>query len=81
MRLRFDIKGASQEYEARTGLRLTYSELSSICGLSQDTIKSLASRTDYNTSLQVISQISNALNINPLRFLIWESDNEGNEKT
>lgn len=78
--LKFDLKGVIQEYEAKTGIRLTYPELSKISGVAPDTIKSLASRSDYNTTLMVISQICSALNISPLKFLDWSSEKPINEK-
>ncbi len=77
--LKFDLKGVIQDYEARTGLRLTYTELSKISGVAHDTIKSLASRDDYNTTLIVITQICSTLNISPLKFLDWSTDKPINE--
>jgi hypothetical protein len=72
--LKFDLKGVVQEYEAKTGLRLTYVDIAQITGVATDTIKSLASRDDYNTSLAVITQLCSALNISPLKFLSWHSE-------
>lgn len=78
--LRFDLKGVIQEYEAKTGIRLTYSDISKITGVSTDTIKSLASRDDYNTTLLIISQICSSLNISPLKFLLWKTESTKDEQ-
>ncbi len=72
--LRFDLKKALNNYEARTGLRLSYGDLSQITGVSINTIKSLATREKYNATLQLISQIANALDINPTGYFEWTDD-------
>jgi DNA-binding Xre family transcriptional regulator len=55
---------------------LTYEELSDMTGISMDTLKSIASRKVYNTSLQNITDISNALHINPIEYLHWSTNDE-----
>ena len=69
--LRFNLKTALSQYEAKTGLRLTYEELSQLAEISVDTIKSLATRNNYNATLHLISQISRVLNINPIDHFEW----------
>jgi DNA-binding Xre family transcriptional regulator len=69
--LRFDLKEAMHAYEAKTGLHLTYDELSQMTEISSNTLKSIATRSDYNVTVKIISEISLALNINPVEFLDW----------
>ena len=73
--VKFDIKSALNEFEARTGIRLSYEELSDISGLSIDTIKSLSSRKNYNPTFEIIALIGNALNLNPIDYMSWEESN------
>lgn len=77
--LRFDLKRALTTFEARTGQRLTYDELSNVTGISVDTLKSLASRPNYNATLHIIAQIANSLNINPIECFDWVIDKKSNE--
>ena len=71
--LRFDLKGAISDFNRRTGLHLTYDQLSEMSGISIDTLKSLANRSDYNATLKIISEICSILGSNPKNFLDWDS--------
>ncbi len=70
--LRFDLRAALNAYEARTGLRVTYEELSARTGIAEDTLKSLATRPDYNATLKILTTIAGVLNCDPREFLVWE---------
>lgn len=72
--LTFDLKSLIQDYEARTGVHLSYSEVATMTGLSVDTVKSIANRPNYNATLQVISDIASALGGNPVKYLSWNPD-------
>ena len=72
--LRFDLRAALDDHEARTGLRFTYEDLSKATGLSVDALKSIASRDDYNVTLRSIEIIAEALNVNPIAFMRWEKN-------
>ncbi len=72
--LRFDLKGAISDFNRRTGLHLTYDQLSEMSGMSVDMLKSLANRPDYNVTLKSVSEICSVLGSNPKGFLDWESD-------
>ncbi len=74
--LRFDLREAMQDCEARTGIRPTYDSLSQSTGLSVDTLKSMASRGDYNTTLKVIATLADVLNCDPIRHLKWSPDGD-----
>ena len=69
--LHFSLKSALDEYEAKTGLKVSYEELSEITEISVDTLKSLASRRKYNVTFQTVATVCNALNVNPLDHLEW----------
>lgn len=71
--LKFDLRAAMNEFEARTGLKMTYEILSNESGISIDTLKSMASR-DYNATLQTISSVSIVLRCNPINFFHWKED-------
>lgn len=71
--IKFDLKGALQAYEAKTGLRLTYKEVSTLTGISVDTLKSIATRDDYNATLKMIGVIGLAINLDPTQFLTWKN--------
>jgi DNA-binding Xre family transcriptional regulator len=69
--LKFRLKEALIDYESRTGIRLTYDLLSKRTQISIDTLKSMATRDDYNSSLKNITAICEALRCNPLEYLLW----------
>ena len=69
--LKFNLKEAMLAYEAKTGLHLTYDELSQMTEISSNTLKSIATRCDYNVTVKIISEIALALNIDPIHFLEW----------
>ncbi len=73
----FDLKSALNDFEARTGIRLSYDELSDISELSLDTIKSLSSRKNYNPTFEIIALLGNALNLNPIDYMTWEDSDLG----
>lgn len=70
-KLRFDLRQAMQDFEARTGIRLTYDALAQRAGLAPDTLKSMACREGYNTTLKVIASLSDSLRCDPLKYLKW----------
>lgn len=71
--LKFDLRKAINEFEARTGLKMTYENLADKTEISIDTIKSLATRENYNTTLQIISTVCEVLRCNPIDYFIWET--------
>ena len=74
--LNFHLREAMDAYEAKTGIHLTYNELSQITGISMSTLKSIATRKHYNTTLSNLSKISEVLHINPIKYLSWSPENE-----
>lgn len=69
--IRFSLKDALSAYEAKTGIRLTYEELSNLSGVSVDTLKSIANRAGYNATFQTVSAIGNSMHIDPIKFMTW----------
>jgi len=76
--LRFDLRMALLDYQARTGIKMSYEDLSSDTGISIETLKSIATRKKYNATLNTISKISMSLNINPIPYFNWDYENDGN---
>jgi DNA-binding Xre family transcriptional regulator len=70
--LRFDLREAMLDFDARTGIRLSYETLAQRTGISVDTLKSLASRKGYNATLRTIAVVADALKCDPIRYLVWE---------
>ena len=66
-------------YQARTGLKMSYEDLSSDTDISVETLKSIATRKDYNATLRIISTISISLGINPINYFSWEKDEKSYE--
>jgi len=64
------------DYQARTGIKRSYEDLSEDTNLSIETIKSVASRKEYNATLKVISLLSISLGVNPIPYFEWEEINE-----
>ena len=69
--LKFRLKDALLDYEAKTGIRMTYEALARRTDISIDTLKSMASRDDYNSSLKNIASICEAIHCNPIEYLYW----------
>lgn len=69
--LRFDLRKALEDFEARTGIRLTYEALAQRTELSVDTLKSIATRDDYNVTTKNLASICDVLKCNPIDFLVW----------
>lgn len=72
MILKFDLKAMLDDYESRTGVRVSYSALADMSNLSLDTVKSLGSRKAYNATLETISAISNCLGMSPVDYFVWD---------
>jgi len=77
--LRFDLRMALLDFQARTGIKMSYEDLSKDTDISVETLKSIATRKKYNATFGTISIISKSLNINPTSYLIWEPENDVNE--
>jgi DNA-binding Xre family transcriptional regulator len=75
--LRFDLRKALEGFEARTGIHLTYEALSQRTELSVDTLKSIATRNDYNASMKNLASICDALKCSPLDYLLWDDPSRG----
>lgn len=71
--LRFNLKNAMQAYEAKTGIHLKYEDLAQLTGVSQDALKSIATRPEYNATLKMITEIAIVLNINPIEYFEWRN--------
>ncbi len=69
--IKFELRAALEDFEARTGIRLTYESLAQRTELSVDTLKSIATRDDYNATLRNIATICDALKTNAIGFLKW----------
>jgi DNA-binding Xre family transcriptional regulator len=61
-------------YEARTGLRVTYSDLAERTGLSLPTIQSVGSREHYNATLEAVERLCVALGVTPNELLEWSDE-------
>lgn len=69
--LKFNLREALLDFQARTGLRMSYEELGIDTGISVETLKSIATRENYNATFKVVSIISKSLGINPIEYLEW----------
>jgi hypothetical protein len=75
--IKFDLRRALEDFEARTGIRLTYESLAQRTELSIETIKSIATRDDYNATLKNINSIFTALKSNPIDYMKWIENSRG----
>ena len=67
--IRVQLRKAMNEYREKTGMRLTYLELSQKTGLTVETLQAIATRPNYNTTLKAIDKICVALEC-PLATLL-----------
>ena len=61
-----------EQHRERTGERMTYERLAQATGLSPRTLESLASRPGYNTTLDTIARLCNALGCEPGDLLVLD---------
>ena len=70
---------AKLEYKRRTGKRLTNDDLAALSGVAESTLRAIATRPDYNTTLGTIDRICEALNV-PLCDLLERRPNPKGRK-
>lgn len=71
--LKFDLRRAMLDFQARTGLKMSYEDLSNDVGVSVETLKSIATRENYNATFKIVSKIAVSLGVNPIEYLLWET--------
>lgn len=74
-RISVKLREAMESYRGRTGTRLTYSSLADLTGISEDTLQSLAARSDYNTRLSTVARLCEALDCTPADLLELQRGN------
>ena len=70
-RLRIRLRECLDLNAKRTGRRLTYPELAKKAGLSEETVQSIATRSDYNATLKTVERLCSALRVSPTDLLEW----------
>ena len=70
------LREAMERYRRRTGVRVTYRELAARAGVSESTLQSIAARGGYNTTLDTVDRIAEALEC-PLDVLLERSVDAG----
>jgi putative transcriptional regulator len=78
--IEINLREMMDAYQARTGLRITYSALAETTGLSRAALESMASRKGYNASLAAIERICLALHCTPGDLLTLTADESGARK-
>lgn len=63
-----------ETYRRRTGDRMTYERLAQVTGLSRQTLESVASRPNYNSTLDTVAKLCRALGCQPGDLLVLDSD-------
>ena len=63
--IRIRLREALEVHRQRTGQHLTYKQLAERTGLSRQTIESLASRQDYNSTLRTVAKLCRVLGCEP----------------
>jgi len=74
--IKFDLRKALLDFQARTGIKMSYEDLSGDTDISVETLKSIATRENYNATFRVVSTISESLGINPIEYLSWNRDEQ-----
>jgi len=72
--IRIRLRECMDLYEARTGFRITYSDLANATGLSVATLQSIGSRERYNATLEVLERLCNTLGVDPSELIAWIPD-------
>lgn len=74
MYIRLRLRHCMDLYERRTGRRITYPELAELSGISENTIESIGSRRNYNTTTDTLQAICRALGVTPCDLIAWEPE-------
>lgn len=74
--IRVKLREAMEKARERTGKRHTYASIARACGVSSQTIQSLASREDYNPSLRMIDQVCSELGCGLSELLEYQPDGD-----
>ena len=62
------------DHRRRTGERMTYERLAQRTGLSRQTLESVASRPNYNSTLDTIAKLCRALGCQPGDLLVLDPE-------
>ena len=71
MKITIRLRECMDDFEARTGEHVTYPDLAAATGLSEETIQSIATRSNYNATLRVLERLCAALRCSPVELLDW----------
>ena len=74
--IRVKLREAMEQHRLHTGERMTYDRLAQATGLSPRTLESLASRPGYNTTLDTVARLCNALDCEPGELLMLDDPTE-----
>lgn len=74
--MRIKLREAIEIHLTRTGQRLTYAQIAKLSGLSRATVESIATRPDYNATLDAIERLCRALGCTPGELLEIEDRRE-----
>ena len=80
-RIRIRLRECMDLYEARTGLRVSYSDIAAATGLSLATVQSIGSRGDYNATLSALEALCATLHVTPMEILEWKIRDEGDAES
>ena len=72
--IRVRLREAMEAHRRRTGERMTYERLAQATGLSRGTLESLASRPGYNSTLDTIAKLCQALGCRPGDLLVLDPE-------
>ena len=72
--IRIKLREAMKNHHRRTGERMTYKSLAQLTGLSRQTLESVASRPNYNSTLDTIGKLCHALGCKPGDLLVLGPD-------
>lgn len=65
-----------EQYRYKTGKRITYEEISRRTGIARTTIESIGSRSAYNTTLETVDKLCDALECSIEELLERKSERE-----
>lgn len=78
--MRIKLREAIENHLKRSGERLTYARVAELSGLSRATVESIATRPDYNATLDAIERLCRALGCTPGELLELEDGSEPERK-
>ena len=79
--IKYNLKSLISEKEFQEAKKITYDEISSVTGISRQTLSKIASKRGYKTNTENIEKLCTYFNVTPDKLITIMPDNKFTETT